>query len=1056
MNKMLNLSKMGGIMLFLWAFSWNVGAQNITVQGTVVDGFGEPAIGATIQIRGTTQGTVANLDGQFTLSAPQGSILVISYVGYTTVERAASASMHIVLQPDPELLDELVVVGYGVMRRSDLTGSVASARGEDIVRGQSFNALDGLRGRAAGVNIIGNTGQPGGEMRVIIRGISTITASSQPLFVVDGVQMSNLQFLNPNDIESMEVLMDASSTAIFGARGANGVILVTTRRGRDTGGQARIQYSGSISIGTMARRMDVMDSEMWMAAFAEGLDNANRWQNRNFTTDLSQIFTDERLFRNGVPIHNTNWQDEASRTAISHNHNLSITRGSRDHSSGAFFNFTDQQAILLNSYMKRASARFVHDDRPRRWLSTSNNLLVNHAWGNRAHDNPYGMGAMRTMLEMMPFLPVQLDGWYTQSNSASTTGIPTGLYDAVTGAPIMQTYGPENMGNPIEFLRNYHRMHYRTQIFGNTALIFHLTDNLQFRTQYGIEYRINRNEFFTPVDPRPMIGTTPEGRTSRRQENIFYWQQANYLTWMPDFGRHRVTGMAGMEWSALAGRWFAAEQDGFDSNFFGIHWLGRGTVPPVVGSNHQAWQMHSGFTRWTYNFDSRYFATFTARVDGSSRFGANNRYAFFPSVGISWAASNEEFLSDNPIISNLRLRTSYGITGNSEIGSFLSLATMGSTNTILNNQLVPVSFQNRMSNANLRWERTATWDTGLILGLFNDRLNLEGSFYYRYTSDLLLNAPIPNITAFQTMLRNVGAVSNRGVDLMIRALPVVTNDFAWNSVVNVSWNRNRVERLDPMSAVDPLTGKRQILVDGWVGYDMLIREGESLSSFYGFRRAGIFTGDLNQFDPEIHQFDPNAPPIVGQRVLYRNREILGNGLPNWMGSFMNTFSWRGFDMTVDLQFSLGGQIMQEFFHSAEARFLTSGLTQMYTNAWHPERNPTGTGQAIRLGNFGMGQDAGADHTWVANGNFLRGNLIQIGYTLQPRALQNLNLSSLRVYANLNNAFVITHRSFLGFDPDNSTRLGDDWMNTPNNWGAGRQFMSFPRARTITIGLDVTL
>ena len=494
--------------------------NNITIQGTVVDGNGEPAIGATIQIRGTTQGTITNIDGQFTLSVPQGSVLIISSIGYVTQEVAASANMRIVLQQDAELLDELVVVGYGVMRRSDLTGAIASVRGDDIARGQSFSALDGLRGRAAGVNVLGNTGQPGGEARILIRGISTIASSTNPLFVVDGVIMENLRFLNPNDIESMEVLKDASATAIYGARGANGVILVTTRRGGDTGGQAQISYSGSISIGTLARGKDMLDADTWFAAFEEGLHNANRWHNRNFNTDLSQIFTDPRFFYNGRPIYNTNWLEEATRTAISHNHQLGITYGSRNNSFGSFFNFTDQQGIALNTYMKRANARFAFDARPTRWLSVTNNLSVNRAWGNRADDGPMGQGAVRTMVEQFPWLPVRhadvFDGWYTQANSAITTAIP----NTGTAGPGMQNMTFAPMSNPVEFLNRMVARLYRTQIFGNMGLTFHLTPNLQLRTQYGIEYRTNRDENFTPIEPRPLLDQNARGVSGRTQTNI--------------------------------------------------------------------------------------------------------------------------------------------------------------------------------------------------------------------------------------------------------------------------------------------------------------------------------------------------------------------------------------------------------------------------------------------------------------------------------------------------------------------------------------------------------
>ncbi|MDR0333560.1 MAG: TonB-dependent receptor [Dysgonamonadaceae bacterium] len=1050
MNEKLALfKKMGGVFLLLLAFSLNAMTQ-VQVRGVVLDELGEPAIGATIQVKGTTQGTVTDMDGVFTVSAPVGGTLVISYVGYATQEIAVSANVRVHLQPDSELLDELVVVGYGVMRRSDVTGSVAQARGADIIRGQSFNALDGLRGRAAGVNILGNTGQPGGEMRVIIRGVSTINASSSPLYVVDGVAMSNLQFLNPNDIESIEVLKDASSAAIYGARGANGVILVTTKRGGGTDGSARISYAGSVSVSGMQSQMQMMDSEMWMATFKEGLENANRWQGMNFDTDVSKIFTDRRFFRpDGTPIYNTNWQDESSRTAVSHNHQLSIQRGSREHQSGAFINYTDQQGILYNTYQKRLSARLVYDDRPVRWLSTTNNIMVNHAWGNRTSDNPYGLGALRVMIEQLPFLPVMYDGEYIQSNNLQTSRIPTGNLDS-NGDPTFRSYGPEGMGNPVEILKRVQNMQYRTQIFGNTGLTFHLTDDLTIRTQFGAEYRIDRDERYEPVTPRPIMNHASLGMARGEAWNRFYWQEETFLNYNKRLNRHSINAMAGMSWQGYTFTRFHVQQNGFNDDFYGFYNLSRGTERPTLGSSQDSWTMNSYFGRLAYSLDSKYLATLTTRVDGSSKFGANNKYAFFPSIGLGWIASNEDFLIDNRTISRLKPRTSFGITGNSEISTFRALPGMITENVNIGNSIQGGIRQDRIANPNLRWERTAMWDAGIEIGLFNDRLNFEGSYYYKYTSDLLLDVPLPRSTGYASMMANVGEVSNRGLDLMITAHPVQTRDFSWSSTLNASFNRSRVEKLDESSAVDPTTGKRQILLDGFTGYDMIIREGEQLSSFYGYRRAGIYNGVPADWNSETM----NVPGLTGQRVTYKQREIIGNGLPDWMGSFSNTFAYKGFDLTVDLQFTLGVDVMQEFMHSTEGRFLTSGLKYLYENAWHPERNPHGTGQAIRLANFGMGNDSNTDDTWVANGSYLRGNLVQLGYTFQSGALQKMGLSALRLYANASNLFLLTSKNYHGYDPDNSSRLGSFDTGNPNNWGANRQFFTYPRARTFTFGMNV--
>lgn len=1022
-------------------------AQNVKeISGTVTDSKGELVISGTVKVKNTTTATITDINGKYKISAPTNGTLVFSYLGYKTKEVPVSSisgnTLDVVLEEESNMIDELVVVGYGTMRKSDLTGSVSTTKGKDIIKQQSFSALEGLKGKAAGVNIFTNTGQPGGEMRVIIRGISTINASASPLYIVDGVAMQDFNLLNPNDIESIEVLKDASAAAIYGARGANGVIMVTTKRG-NAGKGVHISYDGSVSISSMAKKMDVMNSAEWMAAFKQGLENANAWQGKNFDTDLSKIFTDQRFFTaDGTPIYDTDWQDEASRTAISHNHQLSIQRTGEDSSVGAFLNYTDQQGILLNSYYKRINAKLSYDDKPTKWLSTSINLLVNHTWGNRTSDNPYGQGALRTMIEQLPFLPVKYDGVYMQNNDILTTAILNDKNDPNSG---YQNFSPEGVGNPVELLERIKEMSYNTQIFGNAALTFHIMDGLDLKTQLGIDYHNNRANSYVPFTPRPLINQNSEGYASASTSSTLYWQEETYLTWLKNFNKHHINAMAGMSWQARKYTYFSASDSKFVDDYYGIYNLGSGTNRPSVGSDYDKWAMNSYFLRIAYNYDDTYLATVTARYDGSSKFGENNKYAFFPSIGLGWLASNEAFLRDNKTISKLKLHTSFGVTGNSEIGTYRSLATVSQSNTIIGDQLHLVSYLDNMPNPNLKWEKTAQWDFGFELGLFNNRLNFDISYYYKYTSDLLLNRPVPESTGFSSIMDNIGAVSNQGLDILVTAYPIQTADFQWTSTLNMGFNKNRVEKLDEAATVDPISGKRQITTDGFVGYDMLIREGEPLSSFYGYKRAGIYDGHPENWDPETM----NIPSTIGEKVTYKDRQIIGNGLPDWTGSFINTFNYKNFDMTIDFQFTWGADIMQEFYHSTVARFLTNGLDRLYEEAWHPTLNPGGVEQAIRLNNFGQGANNQADDDWVCDGSYLRCNMIQIGYTFDKKLIEKIGLSALRVYANVNNLFLITSSDYLGYDPDNSTRLGD------NNWGANRQFFSYPRPRTFTLGLNLT-
>ncbi len=1013
---------------------------------TVVDGQNEPVVGASVMMMSSKTGVITDINGRCDIDAASGDEIRVSSIGYVaqTIKLGKGGSQRIVLLEDKQLLDEVVVVGYGTMRKSDLTGSSSTTKGSEILKMQGFNALEGLKGKAAGVNIFNNTGQPGGEMRVIIRGISTINASSSPLYIVDGVAMTDFQFLNPNDIESIEVLKDASSAAIYGARGANGVIMVTTKRG-NAGKGAHIKYDGSFSVSSMARKMDVMNASEWMSAFKQGLENANQFQGMNFDTDLSKIFTDTRYFdSNGNPLYDTDWQDECSRVAVSHNHELSIQRSGENGSSvGAFLNFTDQQGILLNTYYKRVNAKLAYDDNPTKWLSTGLNLLVNHSWGNHTSDNPYGQGALRTMIEQLPWLPVQLNGEYVQNNMINTTGI---LKDKDNPNSGYQTFSPEGVANPVELLERVQVIQYKTQIFGNAALTFHLAKGLDLRTQLGIDYHNNRSKGYTPFQPHQLIDQgASQGAASAGNSNSLYWQEETYLTYVNDFGKHHLNAMAGASWQARKYDYFGASDNTFTDDYYGYYNLGSGTLKPSVGSDYDKWAMNSYFLRLAYNYNNTYMATVTGRYDGSSKFGQNNKYAFFPSVGLGWLASNESFLKDIETISKLKLHTSFGMTGNSEIGTYRSLATVSQSTTILGGKMVTVSYLDNMPNANLKWEKTAQWDLGFELGLFKNRLNFDISYYYKYTSDLLLNRPVPESTGYSSIMDNIGAVSNNGFDILVTAYPIQTKDFQWTSTLNLGFNKNKVEKLDEGASVDPVSGKRQILTDGFVGYDMLIREGEALSTFYGYKRAGIYDGHPENWDASTM----NIPSIVGEKVTYKQREILGNGLPDWTGSFINTFNYKNFDLTLDLQFSMGADIMQEYYHSTLARFLTNGLDRLYEEAWHPVNNPNGVEQALRLNNFGMGANNQADSDWVCDGSYLRFNLLQLGYTFSGSACRTLGISALRLYANLNNFWLICSDDYKGYDPDNSTRLGS------NNWGANRQFFSYPRPKTFSFGVNVT-
>lgn len=986
------------------------------ISGTVRDEQGVPIVGATVTEVGTQNGTATDNNGTFTLNTKADAVLKIYYIGYIEQEISVvnQSTFNIQLEVDTRALDELVVVGYGVQRKSDVTGSISLAKGEDILKQQGFSALDGLKGKAAGVNIFSNSGQPGGASRVVIRGTGTINASTDPLYIVDGVAMENFQYMNPNDIERVEVLKDASSSAIYGARGANGVILITTKRGIKDG--VKLSYDGSANIGTMASYMDVMNSSEWMEAFLIGQENANKYQGKSYSLDASDYFKDSNLFdANGHPKYDTDWQREATRNTLSNNHQLSIQQGSANSSMGAFLNYSDYQGLMLNSYMKRVNAKLTYDADVTSWLSTSVNLFVNHTWGNEAEEDGGHQMPRRSMIEMVPWMPVKFpDGKW--SNSTTIT-------DAL---------GLEGMANPVHVLETQERTRERTQIFGNTELTFHLAPGLDLQTRLGITKYQNNYRNYSPTDLSNIA--FPNGNAWIENQNTLFWQEETFLTYQNTFDKHRINGMVGLSWQERTYRWNRGETEGFADDFFGNNNMGVGTLPKNPTSGYTKWAMNSYFLRGSYTYDDKYSATITGRMDGSSRFGANNKYAFFPSAGLAWVISNEEFFTRN-IVNNMKLHSSYGITGNSEIGTYESLAIMSSGNVFLNNNRQSATAPNRLPNPDLRWEKTHQFDVGLDMGLFENRLNLEVSYYHKTTKDLILPRPVPHTTGFEFVTDNMGQITNKGIDLLINSTNLSNEDFHWTTSLNVNFNKNQIDALGENNE-DVFTGPN------WVsGYQTIFRVGEPLAAFWGYERLGFWTEE-----DKAAGLIPSGQ-IVGQAKRSPEKKILGKGMPDWMGSFINNFSYKNFDLTLDLQFVYGVEVLQQFTHSTEDRFgLTNGLRSVLYDAWSPGKTDAKT-QAIRNATRD-GQNSELDSRWVSDGSYLRGNLIQLGYTFEPNTLRGV--SGLRIYGGVNNFFLLHSKDFRGYDPEATSQSGSS-----AKFGQNMFFFQYPKPRTFSVGLSAT-
>lgn len=985
------------------------------VRGFVTDENGNPVAGANVVVKGTSHGTITNSSGHYSISnISDNKTLIFSFIGMISQEVPASAgeTINVTMVTDAIGIEEVLAVGYGVQRKSDVTGAVGMIEARNLTERPIFNALQGIKGKIAGVNVFSNSGSPSGSTRIIIRGINSIETTSDPLYIVDGVAMENFQNMNPNDIERIEVLKDASSAAIYGARGANGVILVTTKRGIQNG-KFVISYDGYVSVGHLRKKLDLLNSEEWLEVIKRGYENAPKYQDYS-PEEIPHIdFTDPNLFdQSGKPLYDTDWQEEATRTSISHNHQFNIQQGTAKSSVGAFLNYTDNQGIMLNSWMKRINAKIAYDAQPLSWFNFGINMLINRTTQNEVEEGQAYQMPRRTMIEFVPILPVKMpDGKW--SNSSSTSNFPL-----------------EGMANPVHVLKSQERLRYQTQFFGNVFLNFHILPGLQLKTQFGTDIHLAKNKDYNPTDLLNI--SFPNGFARIYNTEINYWQQETFLTYDKKINQHKINSVFGLSWQERNYDFNTISSTGFSNDFYKYNNIGAANDPDAPESGYEKWSMNSSFFRLNYSYKDKYLATFTARADGSSRFGTNKKYGFFPSVGLGWVISQENFMRNGRFFDYLKLRSSYGVTGNTELGVYRSLATIRSGTVLLNGTRENYSEVTKLPNPDLEWEKTSQFNFGFNTSFFKNRISIEFDYYYKYTKDLLLNRPVPYSTGFNSVMDNIGAVSNEGVELLLQTINIARKELIWNTALNINYNKNMIEKLGENDE-DIFPGPM------WVsGSQTILRVGEPLSTFWGYRRLGTWSTNEAAEAAAV-----GAVPGVAKRSA--EREIIGKGVPDFTGSLINQLKYKNFDFSIDLQFVAGVDIMQQFFHSTEDRTgYANGLSSVLYDSW-TESNQNTMVQQIRNAPLN-GQNSEVDDHWVVNGSYLRGALISAGYSFDPSLFQNSILSSLRIYANIENTFVIDSKNFKGYDPEATS-----WEN--NLWGQNIFFFQYPKPTTVTVGVS---
>ena len=1073
--------------LLLCAMSTTAFAQQ-TIAGEIKDTEGDPLIGVTIRVKDDLNtGTVTDFDGKFSLTVPSGSsVLLLSYTGYKTQEVAVNNQTNFVItmEADAEVLEEVVVVGYGYVDKSDLTGSVSSVKGEDLTRVQPVSFEQGLSAQAAGVQVTTSQGGPGAAAKIRIRGGTSVTGTSDPLYVVDGFplqgsstnvnagpgsqQESPLSSINPEDIESIEVLKDASSTAIYGSRGANGVILITTKKGKE--GTARLTYSNSFGFGELSRTIDILSPQeyvdFWNEYHAFGIVTFGRRDvayRDDFGNDLDLGDPESGLIV-------TNWREKVFRNSFNMRHNLNVNGGSQRTRYSASFGYSQDEGILEGSFYDRYSSNINVTQQLANNLHAGINInagFVDRGGPVTAGGNPGSSAQASVLTQALLFTPVQGRIRYEDAEY-DEDGILISVRDGAAFNPEAQIARTHNFGNTVNG-------------FGNAYLQYDLGDAWTFKSSFGGNYYNVNNEGVYPSDfgwSRQLNGIAFTGLF-----RSYGWLNENTVSYRKNVGIHGINAVAGYTQQGATNRNLNTSSQDFALPGVDIDALQGAGITNVTNSNKTQWGLRSWLGRINYTLNNKYLFTLSGRADGSSRFADGQKWGFFPSAAISWRVSEEPFLADSDLISNLKLRATYGVSGNNAIGEYRSLAAYGPSRAVLGGQLAAGARVDRLGNENLTWETTAQSDIGFELGLFNNRLNFDFDYYVKNTTDLLLNVPLPPESGFAFALQNIGEVENRGVELALNATPVDAGDFTWNVRVNVNRNRNEILDLGGLAPIistspgpnqndfiarvgDPVGSFYGLVTDGIYNYSDfpifdglsdeeaadLIRNSENgqfWDNFYELREGTVTRSGVAQYRPgmiklkDIASIDEN-----GNRVLVpdgvvdeADRTILGNSQPDWYGGLTNDFTYKNFDFSFLFQFSSGNEVYNNNITTGTATAIpTYNKVGLVRDRWRLD-NPNTDVPGI-WGTTDGGVNRELIDTYIEDGSFIRLANITLGYRL-PKGFATT--SNARIFAAIDNAFILTDYS--GYDPEVS--IG----NNPLTPGVDND--SYPRQRTYRAGLSVT-
>lgn len=1018
-------------------------AQQLTIKGKVIDETDTPLIGATISVVGKTIGVSADMNGEFSIKTTKGETLRISYVGYVSKDMkvAGQNSVVVKLEPKASSLDEVVVVGYGSMKRSDLTGSVTSISSENIEGFKTSSVLGALGGQVAGVQITQFDGTPGSGFNVNIRGIGTLTGDASPLYIVDGFEVASLDYLANSDIESIEILKDASASAIYGARAANGVVLVTTKSGKE--GRPVIVYNGSASYRRISKKLDMLSPYEFVKLQTE------------VNSKYADTYYKEGVDDNGLPyiyqsaedyigVGGVNWQNETFRPTWSQDHNLSMFGGTQDTKYNLSISRYTENGIFNNSGFDKTSAKFKLNQTLTKSLKFD--VTVNYAMTNREGVGTTADAGRFNMLAQI--LSARPTGGLKLSDEAllSSAIDPEMLEDGSSLAqvnPVVQTQSVTNKK--------------RAELWSaNMSLNWEIRKGLSFRTAGTYNTTNTRNDLFYKNGSKEAYrnGQKPYGQTQMLR-NV-RWTNYNNLTWKQKIGKkHSYDVMLGHEVSYNGTESLLGQAMDFPFDNLGNDNLGIGATPSKVETDLFDKTMVSFFTRANYNYDNRYLFTATMRADASSVFAKKNKWGYFPSFSAAWRVSEEAFMKDIKAISNLKFRLGWGVVGNDRISNYLSLDLYEISKYGIGSTTNTVLTPKQLRNENLKWEGSSTINMGIDLGFFNSRVNLTADVFVKDTKDLLLAQSLAHVTGFSSQWQNIGKIRNKGIELGLNTKNIENKNFQWETNFNISFIRNELRSLQ--SGVDAMYSRSGF--DGnFTENDYIAMVGSSLGLIYGYEFDGIYqSSDFNTTPDgrlvlkdgvtDNRRLTGLAPGIVkykdqdGDGIITTNdRTAIGNAIPKWYGGITNTFAYKGIDLNIMFQFNYGNDIYNATrLYATQTRRGRTNMLAEVADRW----TPTNASNKVPSTNGYVTNDVYS--RFVENGSFIRLKNVTLGYTFPAKWTKKAYISKLRAYASGQNLFVIS--GYSGYDPEVST-AGNNPMTPGLDWGA------YPKSRIFTFGLEV--